>query len=102
MLVEKFGVLRRPQSCRLTTKVVSECIKLHNLGVDNDVYMAMLITRDLRVRESLLHAQPDVVSLKPKYLKSRMKSSIRDTLCNVLKAQGFARPIANRKRVRGN
>ena len=40
MLVEKFGVLRRSQSARLkhTTKVISVCIKIHNLGVDNGVY----------------------------------------------------------------
>jgi hypothetical protein len=104
ILVEKFGVLRRPQSGRLkhTTKVVSVCIKLHNLGVDNGVYRVMPITRDLRVHESLLPVQQDAVSLKPKHLKSRIKSTLRDTLCGVLKGQGFVRPVVNRKRVRGN
>jgi hypothetical protein len=104
MLVEKFGVLRRPQSGKLkhTTKVVSVCIKLHNLGVDNGVYTVIPITRDMRIHESLLPVQQDVVSLKPKHLKSRVKSSLRDTLCDVLKAQGFAWPVANRKRDRGN
>ncbi len=56
ILVEKFGVLRRPQSATLrhVTKVVSVCIKLHNLGVDNGVHKVMLMGRDIHLHESLL------------------------------------------------
>ena len=102
MLVEKFGVLRRCQSARLkhTTKVISVCIKIHNLGVDNGVYRVAPMARDLRAHASMLPVRQDVVSLKPKHLKSRVKSTLRDEICDVLKAQGFARPVANRKRFR--
>jgi hypothetical protein len=104
MLVEKFGVLMRSQSTRLkhTVKVISVCIKLHNLGVDNGVYMVLPMARDLRAHDSMLHVRQDVVSLKPNHLKNRVKSTLRDEISEVLKAQGFARPVANRKRLRGD
>jgi len=103
MLVENFGVLRRPQSSTLkhTSKVVSVCIKLHNLGVDNGVYRVTPIERDLREHETMLPVRQDAVSLKSKHLKSRVTSTLRDEICAVLKAQGFARLVANRKRFSG-
>ncbi len=104
MLVEKFGVLRRSESARLkhTTKVISVCIKIHNIGVDNGVYKVAPMARDLRAHASMMHVRQDDVSLKPKHLKSRVMSTLRDEICDVLKAQGFARPVANRKRFRAD
>ena len=102
ILVEKFGVLRRAQSGTLKhiTKVVAVCIKLHNLGIDKGLYRIMPMGRDVRLHESLLPVQQHMVSLKPKHLKNRVKSTLRDELCDVLKTQGSARPVANRKRLR--
>jgi hypothetical protein len=65
--------------------------------------MVLPVGRDLLLHESRLHVQRDVVSLKPTHLKSRVKLAIRDILCDVLKAQGSVRLIANNhKRVRAN
>jgi hypothetical protein len=67
MLVEKFGILRWPQSATLkyAAKTVSVFIKLRNLGVYNGVYMVMLIGRDLRLHDSLFLARQDCVYINP-------------------------------------
>ena len=102
ILVEKYGVLRRSMSSTMahSTMVVNVCIKLHNLGVDNGHYRIAALDRDFRIHDDLMPIQQHVVSKKPKYLKNKVDSTLRDGICDVLKAQGHTRPIANRKRMR--
>jgi hypothetical protein len=79
--------------------VVNVCMKLHNLGVDNGHHRIAALDRDFRIHDDLMPIQQHMVSRKPKYLKNKVISLLRDRLCNVLQAQGHTRPIANRKRI---
>ena len=80
--------------------VVNVCMKLHNLGVDNGHYRIIALYRDFRIHDDLMPIQQDQVARKPKYLKNRATSTLRDQVCDVLKTQGHTRPHANRKRTR--
>ncbi len=82
------------------TKVVTVCMKLHNLGVDNGLHRIVPLQRDITSHESLLPVQQDMVSERPKHLKNKVTSLLRDDLCDILKSQGYARPPANLKRTR--
>ena len=86
-MVEKFGVLRRSMSPRLahSLKVASVCIKLHNLGIDNGDYKILPLLKDRKARDDLLPVQQDKVAVKPKNLKSKVKSILRDKLGAMLK-----------------
>ena len=102
ILVEKFGVLRRSMSSTLahSTMVVNVCMKLHNLGVDNGHYRIAAMDSDFRMHDDLMPIQQHMVSIKPKYLKNKVKTILRDRICDVLQSQGHTRPIASRKRMR--
>ena len=102
ILVEKIGVLTRSMSSTLahSTMVVRVCMKQYKFGVDNGHYMIAAPDRDFRIHDGLMPIQQHVVSRKPKYLKKKVNFTLRDSICDVLKAQGHARPIANRKRIR--
>ena len=83
-------------------KVCQVCMKLHNLGVDNMVTRVKPHPRDFKDHDSLLVvAQTQVSDPQPDHLKSRVKSALRDSLCDVVKEGDGVRPLANRsKRVR--
>ena len=76
-------------------------MQLQNLGVDNDHHsIAPALARDFRLHTDLMPIQQHMVSRKPKYLKNKVNSTLRDRLCNLLQAQGQTRPIANKKRIK--
>ena len=72
-------------------KVFSVCIKFHNLDVDHGDHRIILLQKGKMARAILLPVQQDKVSLKPKSLKSKVRSSLRDKLCDTLQEQGYAR-----------
>jgi hypothetical protein len=104
ILVEKFGILRRSMSSTLphNIKVTQVCMKLHNLGVENSITRVKPHARDFKNHDTILVvAQSNVSDSQPPHLKSRVKSALRDRLCDVVKDGGGVRPAANRsKRVR--
>ena len=67
ILVEKFGVLRRPMSCALahTTMVVNVCMKVHKIGVDNGHYKIIALDRDFRIHDDIMPIQQDQDDPKP-------------------------------------
>ena len=77
--------------------VVNACMKLHNLGVDNDHYMIATLDRGFRIHDDLMPIKQHVASMKPKYLNNKVDSTLRDGICDAINTQGHARPIANRK-----
>jgi hypothetical protein len=82
-------------------KVCQVCMKLHNSGVDNAVTRVKPHPRDFKNHDSILDvAQTKVSDPQPKHLKSRVKSTVRDRVCDIVK-EGGVRPATNRsKRVR--
>ena len=66
-------------------KVASVYIKLHNLGIDNGDYKILPLLKDRKARDDLLPVQQDKVAVKPKNLKSKVKSILRDKLGAMLK-----------------
>ena len=101
ILVEKFGILRRSMSSTLphNIKVTQVCMKLHNLGVENSVTRVKPHARDYFGHDSILVvAQSKVVDPQPDHLKSRVKSTLRDRLCEIVKGGGGVRPAANRSK----
>ena len=88
ILVEKFGVLKRSMSLTLahSTMVVNVCMKLHNMGVDDGYHRITALDRDYRMHDDLMPIQQHMVSRKPKYLKNKVNSTLRDRICNLLQA----------------
>jgi hypothetical protein len=71
-------------------------MKLHNLGVDNFVTRVKPHARDFKNHNSILVvAQTKVFDPQPAHLKSRVKSSLRDRFCEVVKEGGGVRPTTN-------
>jgi hypothetical protein len=83
-------------------KVTQVCMKLHNLGVDNSITRVKPHTRDFKDHDTIMVVtQSKVSDPQPDHLKSRIKSTLRDRICEVVKKAGGVRPAANRsKRVR--
>jgi hypothetical protein len=106
ILVEKFGILRRAMSSTLpdNIEVCQVCMKLHYLGVDNSVTRVKPHPRDFRNHDTILVAtQSKVFDPQPEHLKSKVKSTLRDRLCDVVKEGGGVRPVTTMsKRVRYN
>ncbi len=104
ILVEKWGILRRPMSSTLphSLKVVSVCMKLHNMGVNGSITRVKPHARDFRMHDRLLVVPQDhVADNAPRDLKSKSRATLRDRLCEIVKEGGGVRPAANRsKRVR--
>jgi hypothetical protein len=95
ILVEKFGILRRAMSSTLphNIKVCQVCMKLHNLGVENSVTRVKPHARDFKNHDSILVvAQTKVSDPQPAHLKSRVKSALRDRLCEIVKEGGGSAP----------
>ncbi len=95
ILVEKFGILRRPMSSSLphNIKVTQVCTKLHNLGVDNSITRVKPHARDFRDHDTILVVtQNKVADPQPDHLKSRVKSTLRDRLCDVVREGGVCGP----------
>ncbi len=86
--MEKFGILRRAMSSNLphNIKLCQVCMKLHYLGVDKSVTRVKPHPRDFKDHDSILVvAQTKVSDPQPDYLKYRVKSTLRDRLCDVVK-----------------
>jgi hypothetical protein len=77
-------------------------MKLHNLGVDNSVTRVKPHARDFREHDHLLVVpQSSVADNAPRDLKAKVKSSLRDRLCDIVKDGGGFMPVGNRgKRAR--
>ena len=94
ILVEKFGILRRVMSSTLphNIKATQVWMKLHILGVDNLVTKVKPHARDFKNHDAtLVVAQTKVVDPQPNHLKSRVESTLRDRLSEVVKEGGCNR-----------
>jgi hypothetical protein len=77
-------------------------MKQHNFGVDNSITRVKPHGRDFGDHDRLLVVPQDLVSENsPKDLKAKVKSNLRDRLCDIVKEGGGERPGKNRgKRAR--
>ena len=101
ILVEKWDILRRPMSSTLhySIKVVSVCMKLHDIGVENSVTRVKPHPRNYRMHDRLLVVpQGNFADNAPRDLKSKTKSTLRDRLFEIVKEGGGVRPAANRSK----
>ena len=98
ILVEKFGVLRRELSTSLehTTTVVSVCMKLHNLTIDDNIQRIKPLARDIKDHDNMKPVKQDMVSYAPRDYKKRVKSDKRDILTETLATIGLVRPVNHR------
>ena len=65
---------------------VSVCMELHNFGKENYIARVQPIARDFRDHDRLLVVpQDNVVEPQPRHLKSKVKSTLRDHLCECVK-----------------
>ena len=98
ILVEKCGIMRRVVSYTLPHSImdVQVCIKLHNLGVENSITRVKPHARDFKGHDNILVvAQSKVSNPAPRYFNSKVKSTLRDRLCDNVKDGGEVRPVAN-------
>eukprot|EP00951_Prasinocladus_malaysianus_P004824 scaffold34122_cov19-Prasinocladus_malaysianus.AAC.1 len=94
MLTERFGVLRRPlkPSLAKVSLIVSVCLKLHNICVQDGIARHDPLSKDVRPWDIFEPIPQDVVSYVPRDLKKRQKSNLRQKLCDDLAKKGFKRP----------
>jgi len=98
ILVEKFGIPRRAMSSTLPNNIniCQVCIKLHNQSVDNSVTRVKPHLRDFKnLDSSLVVAQSKVPEPQPEHLKLRVRSTLRDCLCDVVTREGGVRLATN-------
>ena len=90
LLVQRFGVLRRPMRCKLerVVLVVSVCMKLHNILIDDRMHMNQPMARDVTAKDLFKPIDQDKVSYMPRDLKKRQKCALRQKICDLLKSEG--------------
>ena len=93
--MQRFGVLRRPMRCKLerVVLVVSVCMKLHNILIDDRMHMNQPMARDVTAKDLFKPIDQDKVSYMPRDLKKRQKCALRQKICDLLKSEGQVRPV---------
>jgi len=80
-------------------KIVCVCMKLHNIGVENSVTRVKPHPRDYKMHDRLLVVPQHIVADNaPRDLKSKIKSTLRDRLSEIVKEGGGVRPAPNRSK----
>ena len=102
ILVQRFGILRRPMSCSLehVTKVVAVCIHLHNFAIDDGIALHQPLARDCRKYDDMHPIRQDTVTIAERGLKTTPCGDVRAQVTTSLKVVGFMRP-AHKKQRRG-
>ena len=96
LLVQRFGVLRRPLRCKLArvVLVVSVCIKLHNILIDDRMHSTRPMEQDVTAKDLIKPINQDKVSYMPRDLKkTKQKCVLRQKICEALKREGYVRPL---------
>jgi hypothetical protein len=103
MLVQRFGVLRRPKRCKLEvkTRVVAVCMKLHNLCIDDATPVPHARVVDIHKKDIVSPISNANLPYAPRDYKKRQKSTTRHAVSLDLKRMGLVRPIrVHNKRAR--
>ncbi len=82
MLVQRFGVLRRPMRCKLleVTQVVVVCINLHNMCIDDRLKVSHPRGVDIDIKDIITPISNANLSYAPRNYKKRQKSTTRQVV----------------------
>ena len=104
ILVQRFGILRRPQTHALkyTPTVTAVCMKLHNLCLDDGMTgRVKAMAEDISEGDIMRPIRQDRCSYAPRDgHKKNQKTALRDEICNKLADAGLVRPDHSMQRKR--